>query len=324
MKKLYYRITIIFILKVLAYKSIGQKTHEPWSKFEQAKYIELGLGSSSYFGDIHPINNYASYITSIRWNANLGFTKHITSFYSIKLTSSWTRISGDDFYFTIKQIHNTPKFDTNFLRNLSFRNDLKEISFLNVINILDGFFSRTYANRPTMIPYVMFGLSIIQQQPFAREAYSPLSGVGSWKKINVTGNNQPIILALPIGIGIKRKFSKRIDLSFEINYRYTLSDKLDDIIKEPFPANILSGNTNFTNRSTEKYSANTGLDRSQYYDVVVVRQGFGTLSSIGNTLPPTIGYPNLTPERGDGNKDSFITTSIKVHYYLNKRYKCTY
>lgn len=315
---------VVFLFCFSIVETIAQKVYEPWRRYEKTSQIEFGIGTSNYLGDIHPIDNIYSYQSSIRWNTSLSYIKQITPFYSLKIAFSWVRLAGDDYVFTKNQVSKTDNFDINFLRNLSFRNDLKEVSYVSIINLKSGFFARNFKNRPQMIPYFLLGTSLIKHQPLAREIYTQTIGLGEWRKINVSQSKRNIAFAIPTGIGLKGRVSEKFDLNFELNYHFVFTDNLDDIIGRPFPKNELIGNTDFTNRSTEKFTANNGFNRTNLYNIVAQRQGFSFFNGLGTNLFPTIGYPNTTPERGDKKNDSFLMISVKVQYYLSKRDRCKY
>lgn len=284
----------------------------PWERFNKTLSIDFGGGTAHYVGDIHPNNNVFSYTSTVRWNLSSNLTWQFSPFFSIRSGFAWVRIAGDDFTFTKKNMTFKPQtdaFDLQFLRNLHFRNDLKEISLVGIINLSNGFSNRT-SNRPNQTPYLFSGINFFMNQPLAREKFiAATNEKGAWTTINVSQNNTKLGASIPIGLGIRKKLSSKLDLLAEVSYRITFTDALDDIIQAPYSV----ANDVFENRSTELITAQTGQSRANNFNDISNRQGFSTYST-GNILPPTIGYPNPFPERGDAGNDSYWTTSLRLRY----------
>lgn len=308
---------LLFIFNTIVLQGFSQYTPK-YDQFKRSTTLGLGGGSSHYFGDIHPLANYRSYIGSVQWNAGLSVTHHYSPYLSFRVDAIWIRAAASDFAFTKDQL-STDKYDLQFLRNLSFRNDMQELSFLAQVNLKDGFYSMRNDHRPGFMPYVIAGISVFRQNPITRLPYDvTLNQKGEWAGIEVVGKIPQINLNIPLGIGIRKKLSDRIDLSAELCYRITFSDVIDGIKHEPYSdsADPLS------NRSRERIDAVTGSDRTDAFNIVADRLGFPTTSTTQGNFPITIGYPNALPERGAAGNDSYFTTSVKLHFYFEKRIVC--
>jgi hypothetical protein len=292
----------------------------PYERYFKTSEIGLGIGSSQYFGDIHPFNNHFGYTSTIRWNTNVSFTRHLNAFYSLRLVATYARIMADDFLSSRNNVDGfSNKFDNQFLRNSHFRNDLKEISLVSLINIKNGFYSVRNQNRKAIMPYVIAGLGIYHHAPQARGVYDAVNHkLAPWEFINTTSDSKTLNLSIPIGLGIRKKISAKMDVSAEVCYRITFTDQLDDIIYQSYP-----NSTNpYSNRSQERYSAISGKDRNELFNLVALRQGFPIFTGTGDKYFPIIGYPNETPKRGESGNDAFLTTSIQVRYYFEKKISC--
>lgn len=292
----------------------------PWERFNKTISIDFGGGTAHYLGDIHPNNNVFSYVSTVRWNISSNLTWQFSPLFALRAGFAWVRISGDDFTFTKKNMALKPQsdaFDLQFLRNLHFRNDLKEVSFTGIINLSNGFSNRT-SNRPNRTPYVFSGINFFMNQLSARDKFNMQTNEkGAWTAVNISQNNAKFGVSVPIGFGIRTKLSSNLDLLAEVSCRITFTDALDDIIQGPYSA----ANDVFENRSTELVAAQAGQSRANNFNEISNRQGFPTYST-GKNLPPTIGYPNLFPERGDAGNDAYWTTSLRLRYYFNKKIKC--
>lgn len=292
----------------------------PWERFNKTFSIDFGGGTAQYLGDIHPNNNIFSYVSTVRWNLSSHITWQFSPLFAVRTGFSWVRISGDDFAFTKRNMEFKPQtdaFDLQFLRNLHFRNDLKEVSLTGIINLQNGFSNRT-SNRPNQIPYLFSGINFFINQPLAREKFNvDTNEKGAWRIINISQNNIKFDVSIPIGLGIRIKLSPKLDLAAEVSYRITFTDALDDITQ----ATYSTTSDIFENRSTELIAAQTGQSRVKNFNDVSNRQGF-PIYLTGKTLPPTIGYPNPFPERGDAGNDSYWTTNLRLRYYFDKKIKC--
>jgi hypothetical protein len=310
---------LTFILIFAQIHCFGQKI--PWERFNKTLSLDLGAGTAKYFGDIYPTNNLYSYTSTVRWNVSSNLTWQFSPFFSLRTGFTWVRISGDDLVFANKNMNAKPisdAFDLQFLRNLHFRNDIKELSFIGIINLRNGFSNRT-SNRPDQTPYLFSGMNLFLSQPMVREKYDMLtSSKGEWTNINISQSNSKLDLSIPIGLGIRKKLNSKLDLVAEVSYRVTFTDKLDDITKGPYT----NSTNSLENRSTERTAALFGKDRAGKFNEISNRQGFPTFTGMGANLPPTIGYPNPFPDRGDEGNDSYWTTSIRLRYYFDKKIKC--
>lgn len=228
-----------------------------WSKRKQ--YISVGLVMSSinYFGDITPKQSLTS--TDFKFSrAYLGFyaEKRFRPQWSWRAQFAWGRIKGDD---TKSASPTHPDNQYRYIRNLHFRNDVFELGITGRFDMIDPekanqvFYKRT--NK--IVPYLTFGLAVFYHNPKAR-APAPNDGapnpnaeweLGKWTSlqelgtegqgrtfINSAGETESykkkyskVQLAIPLGIGIRKKISQRIDVSLEFSYRYLLTDYLDDV-----------------------------------------------------------------------------------------------
>lgn len=301
---------------------LGQGRYKsPWERFNKTLSVDLGAGTAQYFGDIYPTNNLYSFTSTVRWNISSNLTWHFSPMFSLRTGFTWVRIAGDDFVFAKNNMNSKPTsdaFDLQFLRNLHFRNDIKELSFIGIVNLNNGFSNRT-SNRPNQTPYLFSGINLFINQPMAREKYNmSTNSKGEWTNINISQINSKLDFSIPIGIGIRKKLNPKLDLVAEVSYRATFTDNLDDIINSPYTnsSNVLE------NRSTERIAAQAGQDRAGKFNEISNRQGFPTFAGNGANLPPTIGYPNPFPERGNNGNDSYWTTSLRLRYYFHKKTTC--
>lgn len=177
-------------------------------------------------------------------------------------------------------------------RNLHFRSSITEAS----LQLVYDFFAddRHYKYRPSWSPYVFTGLSVFHFNPKARpndswvDAYPRLFRDDRWvalKPLGTEGQNLPdglreqndlpdpyrlTQIAIPIGVGVRKKLTDKLDLRFEIGLRKTFTDYLDDVGGPNYaPPDLLlayNGETSFlfADRSQAANYGNNRRDRASW------------------------------------------------------------
>lgn len=215
---------VIFLVSLCTVDSNAQKS------FKKYRYYSIGgcLNISNYVGDLDPGPSPFSPGTRFtKYNFGITGLYRIKPRISLRGTLSYGRIKGDD---ANSSLDNEDKYRA--YRNLSFRNQIYEAKFDVVIDLFEN--SRRYTKRVDYTPYMFLGLAYFHHSP---EAKNP---EGDWvhlKDLHTEGqgmeggpkNYSKHQLALPIGLGFRYKLSKQWDLAFEIGWRFTLTDYLDDV-----------------------------------------------------------------------------------------------
>lgn len=167
----------------------------------------------------------------------------------------WGRLKADDF----KADPLGEKSKYRYVRNLHFRNDIKELSFEYVFDFV--LHQRTFITRPQLVPFVSIGLAIFHHNPRAKvptvDAYhynvgnaQPIEGneelyggvsPGEWIALKPLGTEGQYLpesgvepysnwqFAIPFGAGVRYRLNRYFDLSFEFSYHQTFTDYLDDV-----------------------------------------------------------------------------------------------
>ena len=178
-----------------------------------AQYFEVGLkaGASNYMGDLSPV-----FITPIETHPAGGafFRFNPASALTLQLNYDYGRISGDD-------DNGYKKF--NKRRNLGFRSDITEYGFQVQWNMA-GF--RGPLGGRSFSPYLYAGVAYYHFNPKAnfRGAWvdlAPLMTEGRAYALNQ--------FSFPLGLGFKRALNDHWNLGFDIGFRKTLTDYLDDV-----------------------------------------------------------------------------------------------
>jgi hypothetical protein len=310
------------------------------NKLNQYTTIGIGGGSSHYFGDLSPYKYfYYGFVTNVRWNATLNYTRQLSPQIAARLAFTWARIAGDDYTFSKRDV---TKFYQPFLRNLHFRNDVKEFTLTGVFNLLPQY-GKGSQGRNMIMPYGFIGLGFYAHNPQARDVaiIDPTSGevsLGAWttlKDKQTSGQGidptypkayslvQPVF---PMGFGVKVKINEKFDLGLEAGLRITPFDYLDDVGASNYPDPVILGGISplgaiFSNRAGEDYSASTGtsrvLDFANIATNILNISNSPTPSNNGTTV---FGYPNSV--RGTSRIDSYVTAQITLNYIIASQVKC--
>lgn len=279
--------------------------------------IGFGLGTSSYYGDLAPINDIiASTGNSLRWNVSMDISRQITQKIEVGLGVSWIRLGADD--------ANSKDLE-RFIRNLHFRNDVKEFSihgryYWNKVG-------QNFVKRDDILPFIHAGLAYYIHNP---QAKSPLSMTNEWvdlQPLHTEGQGlNPLYdipyrlngIAIQLGLGFKKKINRRMDISLEGVYRFLFTDYIDDVSLN-YPNSLFFKNNQLaiamSRRIEEPISARTRIDRiPKLYSLL------NTTNDLNDELDK---YSATSTSRGsDKGNDSFFTMTLKIRYLIPDRIKC--
>ncbi len=308
--------------------------------FEPTSTVSLGVGTSSYYGDLSPYGRIVqSTFNGIRWNAAFNFTRQISPSVGIRFGLTWARISGDDSF-----MDGVTGYEANFMRNLHFRNDIKELSIVAQYDLVRT--EKSYLRREKIIPYIFGGIAVFAHDPMARPDTSlnitiqdrprdtndwirlqPLNTEGQ----GLAGYAKPyslISMAFPVGFGVRYKINNAWDLGFEVGYRYTLTDYLDDAggnyadpsaLKTQNPLSAI-----MANRVTERFAANRGIDRTQgVINYLKSQNGYDPNVDPFVLVTSIQGFSSTTDQRGNPKyNDSYMLTTVKLIYHIPGKIRC--
>lgn len=179
---------------------------------------EIGglLGASNYIGDISKDPN----IKQTQPAANFWVRYNLDRHFSYRMGLGFGRVTATD-----------SLYSGNKLRGLNFRSNI--IEFSNIFEFHYNPFGREHPQNKRSTFYVLSGISFfyfnpqgklngkwVSLQPLGTEGQNLDKGHGSYSKISV---------AIPMGAGVKYKLTPNWIFGFEIGYRYTFTDYLDDV-----------------------------------------------------------------------------------------------
>ena len=277
---------------------LGQKAKERYAgmPFKPHSSVSFGAGSSNYIGDLVPAPGLFSVASqTMRWNVGLQYTRHLSRHFSGNIQVSYIRIAGDDNYFS-----STGVFEGNYLRNLHFRNDLKELSVSAVYEPMGN--AENLSKRPLLSPYLYLGVAGFTHNPVARRDPSLVPGTPSlqaWQDLqpeDIEGAMYSLVnISIPFGFGFRYKIGAQMDLGFDFGYQVSLTDYLDDVSDNR--PNVLTSPSIYFNRSGEPFAANTLVNRIP--------------------LPTTSTAPIYST-----GPDQYFTTQIRLIYHIKNKIDC--
>lgn len=277
------------------------------------RYISIGgnLNAMNYVGELDPGPSFLSPgIKFTRYNLGLTGLYRMGPRFSLRGNLSYGRIKGSDAEnadFKDKNIHRK-------IRNLSFRGPLVEAKLDAVFDLFEN--RSNFRKRPDYTPYAFFGVAYFYHNPEAE--YN-----GQWYKLQplqLEGKKYSLHqISIPVGIGFRYKLAKNWDLAFEMGWRFTFTDYLDDVAGTYRNKNDFGGDTiaiALSDRSMEGLANNEELAKW-----VVENQGF-TLDDRGEIVP--FGYGIHGAQRGDtkGRRDVYIVTGFHLTYIIPGRVIC--
>jgi hypothetical protein len=298
--------------------------------YKKHKYWSFGgaINAMNYVGEVDPGPSLISPAFKFtKYNFSVCALYKIKPRLTLRGAVSYGRIKGDDFDNANYEEENIYRK----MRNLNFRNQIYELKFDIIIDLFK--YQGKYHKRPDYNPYFFTGLAYFYHNP---EIQTP---DGSWvyaKPLHTEGqglaggpkNYSLHQIALPIGLGIKYKLSRQFDLAFEVGWRFTLTDYLDDIGGKYYDKQALYDNFGETSalmsdRSYEAYSQNqTHADQinEHWSNQQVIYSPYPGHPEWKNIK----GFGNHGDQRGDlkGRKDVYIITGFHLTYIIPERVVC--
>ena len=321
-KKLVIGAAISWLLAGLVTESSAQR--RPNTHFVPYSSVTFGVGTSTYFGELNPYSYpLKSLFTLPRWNVGLGYTRQFTPHFAARAMFTWARITGDDYTFSKS---NPEKYALNYIRNLHFRNDLKEFAITGIYNfIADG---RNSDVRAKFTPYLFGGLALLAHSPEAKTPTSADSASrqyapGTWVKLqplHTEGQGQPgyakpyslVTIAIPVGIGARYRLNESFNIGAEIGFRMSFTAYLDDVGGTYATPDAVQGlGAIMADRRNEPDAARANVSRT------------ATLQALHQNADPTL---FTTGARGGGTnkfpKDGYLLTNFSIQYIIPVKIKC--
>jgi len=247
----------------------------------------ISAGAAHYFGDL----NTRARLNRPKVAAGVFFRKNFGNYIAARIDADYAQLGYSDVYNTFNEYMHE--------RNLSFNTNIWELSLRGDFN-----FFRFLPGDPefNFTPYVSLGVGVFSYDPYAylngtKYFLRPLGTEGQGSSLYP--DRKPygsMAVSVPVGAGVKYALNAKYNIGFEITYRFTTTDYIDDVSKtyvdpavfppmpngDPSPAFLLH-------------------DRSYEYGTPIGTKG---------------------RQRGvETNKDQFVTAMIYFSFNLQS-YKC--
>jgi hypothetical protein len=301
MKCTYY--TCLVLAQFICHAIYCQYYFSSRNKTEPELLWEAGAGAGVWncLTDVGGANGKGKkFIKDINWNqAQLGASLFVSAAwhyqFTIRLELAMGHIAGSD-----EVLNNSAGIARNrYLRNLQFRTGIAEGTVLGELYPL--FLADKNREISFLSPYLTAGIGLFNYTPQASvngvwinlrplhtegEGFSEYPGRAVYKSIT---------WCIPLGAGIKYDAASLIDLRFEILYRFTGTDYLDDV--------------------STKY-----IDPSLFSKYLSPAQSVLAAKLADRSAEITAGYKNnIDDKRGNpGNKDAYFSFMLKMSIVLGR------
>jgi hypothetical protein len=277
------------------------------------RYTSIGgsINAMNYVGDLDPGPSFLSpSIVFTRENLGVEIMQRMWPRVSLRGSAGWGIVKGDD-----KHAGYAPKNINRTMRNLNFRSQIIEVKFDVVIDLWEN--RGKFQKRPDYTPYFFGGINYFHMNPKGK---TPSGEYVALRPLHTEGPNKTYSLnqiAIPIGLGFRYKLSKQLDLAFEMGWRFTFTDHLDDC-GGPY-ANPTGDPNSLSNimadRSFEAYQNDAALRAhiDNNSNNAPVTDSYGTHLN---------GYGRAGDKRSDTNRDWYIVTGFHLTYILPGKVIC--
>ncbi len=210
MRQLLFVFTIFIFLSKLAYS----QRHN----FRSRSELGLMVGGMYYIGDLNPYKQY----NNTQLSGGILFRHSVHSRMSYRASLIYGSVTADD------------KLSTNQLqknRNLNFKSTIYEFSAGVEFNYLPF---EVGHDKYKGTAYLMAGIGIFQMNPTtqldgASIQLQPIGTEGQSSVLSSKGNYSLTQFTIPFGLGVRATIAKRASVNFEIGFRKTFTDYLDDV-----------------------------------------------------------------------------------------------
>ncbi len=285
--------------------------------------INFGAGTSHYFGDLSPLENMGvGFLATPSFHLHGGYTQVHSPRFESTLDFSILRIIGDDFTYAS---YNYSAYRNQLLRNLHFRNDVKELSWRARYSFKPNEV-QSHFHRPRFNGYATLGIGFIGHNPETRLP-AEIDRSRNWVYLRdkyTSGQNLfektygLVQVVIPFGMGMRYKLSRHWDVNIESVLRISSTDYLDDVANSKYlPQSLITSEEAFAlhNRSLEPVAGRTGQSRiNAIHSVYGKNQDWQALVE-----------QNLGTARGDNKllkrSDSYCLVSLSLLYWLGNDVK---
>lgn len=311
--------------RIMTYR--GKKSN--FSK--EKRYFSVGftINALNYYGDLAPNpGRFSTDISFTRPAIGLSVMQRLGPRYSVTGGFMYGTLRGSDF--SSADANDTESGRYRYLRNLSFRNRIKELSVVASYDLVEN--QATYLSRAKWTPFLFSGVAVFHHNPQATAPETgldnqPLPEAGEWVNLRELGTegqyadllptdaNQGIKpynliqFAIPIGVGVRFRVHDVLDFSAEVGFRYLFTDYIDDVSKNYVDLGVLDSEL----ARALAYRSNELTTPDVARAAITARNGvtYNLINGYGHEYPT-----NMRGRKED--KDIFMVTTLRLSYIVGK------
>jgi hypothetical protein len=208
-------LTGIVLLSLASFRVLGQE-----NAIVQEGEVGFSLGAAHYFGDLNP----DVHLNRPKIAAGIFFRKQFGNYVALRVAGNFAQLGYSDIY--------NKQNEFMLRRNLSFNTNIYELAVQGDFNFFK-FVPGSEYDRFT--PYITFGMGVFNYDPYAyyqgKKVYlRPLGTEGQGSAV-YPGRKAygSMAVCFPLGVGVKYSLNSRMNLGFEVVYRFTTTDYIDDV-----------------------------------------------------------------------------------------------
>ena len=310
-------------------------------KGRRYNYVGISVNGMNYMGDLAPTaKNLSTDISLTKPGLGIFWGHRFGPRYTLRTSFNYGGIRGDDFESADPNDENAI---FRYARNLHFRNRIKELSVVGMLDLFKN--DNTYISRVQFTPYIYGGVAVLHHNP---QAYvgedSGLPEAGEWVDLRDIGTEgqyatlaptdvnhgiEPYSnwqVAIPMGIGIRYRLNQVMDLTFETGVRFLFFDYIDDVSGNYVDPGVFDSDLAryLHDRSLEPNAAVSGDSRqNEAFQSFVSGRIQTIVGRDGNTYQVLAGYGQEFPDnmRGNDNEnDLYFVTSLKLSFIVGGKF----
>ena len=277
-----------------------------YCQLSAGNYFEAGItvGPMVFLGDLGGHQGIGTpflkdyNINSTKLTYGIFIAAHPSELVGFRLSANFGSVEGDDAYIVNKGTQEVARLN----RNLNFKSNITEANLM-----MELYPTVLFEDQPTdqwgrLRPYGVIGIGVFHFNPMGTYV-DPNTGQSTWvylQPLHTEGEgflpNRPNYaltqLNIPMGCGLKFYASDKVNLSLELLYRKTFTDRIDDV------------STTFVDPAVLSANLPSGLAQ-----IAIAMSNKSPLKGV-----PGSGY-NPGDKRGDPNQnDAYFTLGFKLGF----------
>jgi len=207
-------------ITVLAFLAFGTMAQAQEQAIRHEGEFGISAGAAHYFGDLN---------TNAKFNRpkmafGAFFRKQFGNYIALRVSGHFAQLGYSDIYNTSNEYQKA--------RNLSFNTNIWELALqgdFNFLKFVPGTLDYSFT------PYITLGVGAFSYDPYAyyrgEKVYlRPLGTEGQgYAQYPDRKPYGTMAVCVPFGVGVKYSINEKVNVGFEVVYRFTTTDYLDDV-----------------------------------------------------------------------------------------------